>query len=79
MTAWNPYFAAYAAEHGRTPEEQLAHDRVEFPGGCMCGFILWSSARWREFRAARGMHRDEPTTDEHRAEYRRMVEARAAR
>lgn len=42
-TEWNPRYIAYAEAHGRSPEEQLAADRVAYPGGCMAGFILWCS------------------------------------
>jgi hypothetical protein len=46
-----PRFLAYCAEQGRTAEEQLAHDEIAFPGGRMAGFLVWTSERWREFRA----------------------------
>ncbi len=46
---YNPRFVAYAAEHGRSPEEQLEHDREAWPGGLMCGFILWSNERLAEY------------------------------
>ena len=48
---WNPRYVCYAKAHGRTPEEQMAHDKVEHPGGCMCGFILWLGAKWDEWIA----------------------------
>ena len=47
--ALNPRWVNYARVHGRTSDEQLAHDRVRWPGGSMCGFILWNNARLREF------------------------------
>ena len=50
--AWNPRFVAYAAAHGRTPEAQSDHDRQEWPGGMMVGFMLWMSDRQRDFLAA---------------------------
>lgn len=56
---FQPRFAAYARVHGRTPEEQIAHDKTAWPGGVMCGFILWNGARWREWRAANGFRRDD--------------------
>src|SRR3546814_5512412 len=48
---YNPRYLAYAAEHSRTAEEQLANDREEWPGGLMCGFILWNTARIAEYRS----------------------------
>lgn len=48
--AWNPRFELYAAEHGRTPDQQLEWDRAQWPGGMMCGFILWIDERKEEFR-----------------------------
>lgn len=46
----NPRYIAYAKTHGRTPKKQLEYDREQYPGGCMCGFILWISKNLREFK-----------------------------
>ncbi len=46
-TTFQPYFEAYASAHSNTPENQLEKDRVEYPGSCMCGFILWISTKKR--------------------------------
>jgi hypothetical protein len=48
----NPRYASYARAHGRLPVEQLAADKEEYPGGAMCGFILWMSTQLRLFAIA---------------------------
>lgn len=48
----NPRFVAYASANGRTPEAQLAHDAEAFPGGKMCGFIIWIGRQWRAWALA---------------------------
>ena len=47
---WNPLFVAYARVHGHEPQQQLDHDQKAWPGGCMCGFMLWMSALKERFR-----------------------------
>ena len=49
MSGWNPRFALYARAQGRKPQAQLDHDREEYPGGCMAGFILWMGPFFRRF------------------------------
>jgi hypothetical protein len=44
-------YTAYAKEQGREPDAQLAADVIEWPGGRMTGFILWSRERVQEFGA----------------------------
>lgn len=56
---FQPRFAAYARVHGRTPEAQIEHDKAAWPGGVMCGFVLWNNERWREWRAANGYRHDD--------------------
>lgn len=45
----NPRYAAYALAHGMTPDAMMEHDRIAYPGGCMCGFVLWMSEQKRAF------------------------------
>ena len=47
---FNPRYTAYASAHGKTPDEMLEHDRAEWPGGCMCGFLVWISGLLTKFR-----------------------------
>lgn len=46
--AWNPYFVAYAAAHGCTPEAMRARPR--WTGG----FMGWISRRWSDWHARQG-------------------------
>ena len=46
---WNPRYVRFAEVHGRDPEEQLAYDNVRWPGGCMCGFVLWIAEFYRVY------------------------------
>jgi hypothetical protein len=50
-TEANPRYAAYARAHGMTPAEMLEHDRQAWPGGCMCGFVLWMAEQKKKFHA----------------------------
>lgn len=53
---WNPRYLQYCrANGGLTPDAMLERDRERYPGGCMCGFILWHSAKLNE---ARQTHRE---------------------
>jgi hypothetical protein len=54
MTARTPRYRAYAASHGRDTESMLAADRAAWPGGLMCGFMIWNSQHWREWERATG-------------------------
>lgn len=47
----NPRYLAYCSAHGRTPDDMLAYDREQFPGGCMVGFMLWINQRMTAFLA----------------------------
>jgi hypothetical protein len=53
MKEWNPRFVAYALSQGRDPEAQLAYDEEAYPGGKMCGFMLFISEKWQTFSKLR--------------------------
>jgi hypothetical protein len=62
-------FEVYARAHGRSDADQLAHDRQAFPGGRMCGFILWTGAQWRAWCATVGRKNKEHLTQEEHAAF----------
>lgn len=51
---WQFRYVQYARAHGHTPPKMLAQDKVKFPGGCMGGYILWITSRWRDFGRSLG-------------------------
>jgi hypothetical protein len=50
LSIWNPRYLQYCRAMGRVgdPEAQLAQDQIDWPGGSMCGFILWHRERLQE-------------------------------
>ena len=54
MGEWNPRYTLYARSQGRDEDGQIAHDREEYPGGCMFGFTFWIREKWREFCSREG-------------------------
>jgi len=47
---YNPRYIAYAKSNGFEPKEMFRIDKNLYPGGSMCGFILWISKMRREFK-----------------------------
>ncbi len=48
-------YRAYCIAHGAESRlEMIERDRIAWPGGCMCGFLLWIKAQWRDWKAATG-------------------------
>jgi len=54
ITSWNIRYSLYCLSNGHSEEEQLEIDRGEWPGGCMCGYIIWINGKWSEFRKNKG-------------------------
>lgn len=54
---FQPRYVAYAKTNDREPDEQLEHDRVAFPGGCMAGYIVWINGRWAAWDEKNGYKR----------------------
>lgn len=44
-------YTQYALAHGCEPDVMFERDRVRWPGGCMAGFMQWSSLALRAFAA----------------------------
>lgn len=47
---YNPRYSHYCASNHNIESAQLIIDKQVYPGGCMCGFIIWISEHWREFK-----------------------------
>lgn len=47
---YQPRYIAYCKDQGRSTEDQMDHDSLKWPGGVMCGFILWISNRWATWK-----------------------------
>lgn len=45
---FNPRYVLYAKAHGEQPEGMLLRDEDAYPGGRMCGFLLWHARRIAE-------------------------------
>lgn len=43
-------YAAYCVKNGKTPSEMKEYDRKRWPGGLMCGYILWIQESLLKFR-----------------------------
>ena len=56
MRKLNPRYIAYAVAHGRTADAQLERDKAIYPGGCMCGYIVWIGRRIRDYTRSNAAH-----------------------
>ena len=52
MNDFQSRYIYYAKSQGNTPENQLIIDEEKYPGGRMCGFILYISEKLRSFYKA---------------------------
>lgn len=67
---WNKRYLEYARAQGTPdPDAMLRRDVSRFPGGKMAGFILWISARWDQWRAAKELARDAPLSQAQHDEF----------
>jgi hypothetical protein len=66
---WNPRYVAYARTQKRTPEVMLVKDRERYPGGSMCGFMLWLRERWAVWLDQKGYHHDTILSNEDHTEF----------
>jgi hypothetical protein len=66
MDEYQSRYIAYAHSNGKTPYEMMEHDRQRYPGGCMCGFIVWINSLWRiwdELNPGRSPHTERDHDD----------------
>ncbi len=45
-------YSAYCRYHGNTPKQQFKKDKEKWPGGLMCGYILWIADLKQKFYKA---------------------------
>lgn len=68
--AWNPRYLAYCRAQGHPdPSAMLKRDEEIWRGGLMCGFILWTQAMWREWKAANDWPQDRPVGEAEHADF----------
>jgi len=75
---WNPRYTAYAQTHGLGEEAMLEQDRARWPGGKMCGFILWIGWAWQEYEPDAGRRRWAAACPERSAAFDAWLAERAA-
>lgn len=47
----NSRYLAYCKAHGEPdPDKMIEKDKKIYPGGFMCGFILWIQVKWDEWK-----------------------------
>lgn len=57
----NPRYVSYCLAHGhRTPAQARAADETAWPGGVMCGFMLWIADQIAAFKRAQRLPPREP-------------------
>lgn len=62
---WNPRYLAYCRVNGQAhPDKMLERDRASWPGGHMCGFMLWIQRKWFQWEKATGWKSHWPKGDE---------------
>lgn len=66
---WNPRYVAYAKAHGMSPAQRSAQDEVDWPGGCMTGYLLWIQERWSVWLGSVGLPHDYPCGPEQHADF----------
>lgn len=75
---YNPRYLAYCrANRMASPEDMMLHDYVRFPGGVMCGFILWMHDKGKAFRKLKGYDVGEPLSEDDQQEFGAWLEAAA--
>lgn len=63
---WQPRYVAYCYSQGELdPSHMLETDRERWPGGVMCGFILWIQEQWRVYRKLNNLPPNEPVSEAH--------------
>lgn len=71
---WNPRYLAYCRVHRKTPRQMHNYDARRFPGGSMCGYMIWIQGCWSAWREIHGVP-DIPLNDDGHAQFDRWLNA----
>jgi hypothetical protein len=74
MNTWQPRYVQYSRQHEKTPAAMLAHDAERWPGGKLCGYILWVTARWSEWDSLNGHSKEHVRSNEEHAAFDAWLE-----
>jgi hypothetical protein len=66
---WNHRFVQFARVHGRTPEEQIEHDRLDNEVVSMWPFICWNGRMLAEWKVLTNFGWPSLCAPEHHAAY----------
>lgn len=73
-SSYTDLYTLYAKAYDNTPDDQMVADQEKWPGGRMCGFILWMNAAWRKFDELHDPQRkDVPHTPKERDAFREWL------
>lgn len=65
----NSLYQVYCRENGNDETRQLELDEQRWPGGKMCGYMMWCGEKWSQWRTLKGFSRDRVLSEAERDEF----------